>query len=57
MKQRPAYAAMMGVFTPYADRTSYVRPDGKIAFVYSSLDPDQHVAGTLKAVTALQRQP
>jgi len=53
-----SYDATMGFFTPYADRTSYVvRPDGRIAFVYSSLDPDQHVAGTLKAVAALQRRP
>src|SRR6202046_5041652 len=53
-----SYDAAMGFFTPYADRTSYVvRPDGRIAFVYSSLDPDQHVAGTVKAVSALQRRP
>ena len=53
-----SYDATMGFFTPYADRTSYVvRSDGRIAFVYSSLDPDQHVAGTLKAVAALQRRP
>jgi hypothetical protein len=31
-----------------------VTQDGKIAFVYSSLNPDQHVAGTLKAVRALK---
>ena len=49
------YDAALGFFTPYADRTSYVvTPDGKIAFVYSSLNPDQHVAGTLKAVRALK---
>ena len=51
-----SYDATMGFFTPYADRTSYVvGQDGKIAFVYSSLDPDQHVAGTLKAVNALHQ--
>jgi len=49
------YDAALGFFTPYADRTSYVvTSDGKIAFVYSSLNPDQHVAGTLKAVRALK---
>jgi thioredoxin-dependent peroxiredoxin len=50
------YDAALGFLTPYADRTSYVvSSDGKIAFVYSSLNPDQHVAGTLKAVRALPR--
>jgi peroxiredoxin len=38
-----------------ADRTSYVVDrNGKIAFTYSNLDPDGHVAGTLKAVRALK---
>ncbi|MEO7055063.1 MAG: peroxiredoxin [Rhizomicrobium sp.] len=50
------YDAALGFLTPYADRTSYVvTQDGKIAFVYSSLNPDQHVAGTLKAVRALSK--
>ena len=49
------YDAALGFLTPYADRTSYVvTSDGKISFVYSSLNPDQHVAGTLKAVRALK---
>jgi peroxiredoxin len=49
------YDAALGFLTPYADRTSYVvAQDGKIAFVYSSLNPDQHVSGTLKAVRALR---
>ena len=49
------YDAALGFFTPYADRTSYVvTQEGKIAFVYSSLNPDQHVEGTLKAVRALK---
>lgn len=49
------YDAALGFLTPYADRTSYVvTQDGKIAFVYSSLNPDRHVAGTLKAVRALK---
>ncbi len=34
-----------------SDRTSYViAPDGKIIFVYSDLNPDQHVAKTLEAL-------
>jgi len=50
-----SYDAAMGFLTPYADRTSYVvTQDGKIAFVYSALDPDNHVAGTLKAVAMLR---
>ncbi len=35
----------------WSDRTSYViAPDGKILFVYSDLNPNQHVALTLDAV-------
>ncbi len=50
------YDAALGFLTPYADRTSYVvSQEGKIAFVYSSMNPDQHVAGTLKAVRALSK--
>ena len=50
-----SYDATMGFFTPYADRTSYVvAQNGKIAFAYSAFDPDNHVAGTLKAVAALR---
>jgi peroxiredoxin len=49
-----SYDAALGFLTPYADRTSYVvTANGRIAFAYSNLDPDQHVAGTLKAVRAL----
>lgn len=49
-----SYDAAMGFLTPYADRVSYVvAPDGKIAFAYSALDPDEHVSRTLKAVAAL----
>jgi peroxiredoxin Q/BCP len=48
------YDAAFGFLTPYADRVSYVIvPDGKITFVYSNLDPDQHVLRTLAAVKAL----
>jgi len=50
-----AYDAALGFLTPYADRVSYVvTQEGRIAFVYSSLNPDRHVAGTLKAVRALK---
>ncbi|HEX7758037.1 MAG TPA: peroxiredoxin [Caulobacteraceae bacterium] len=35
----------------WSDRTSYViAPDGKILFVYSDMNPNQHVALTLDAV-------
>jgi peroxiredoxin len=41
----------------YADRTSYViAPNGKIAYAYTSLDPDKHVANTLAALRALARR-
>ena len=41
----------------YANRTSYViGQDGKIAFAYTSLDPDQHVSKTLAAVQQLKKQ-
>lgn len=50
-----SYDAAMGLLTPYADRVSYVvAPNGKIAFAYSALDPDEHVSRTLKAVAALK---
>jgi peroxiredoxin Q/BCP len=45
---------VMGLF---ANRTSYViAPDGKIAYAYTSLDPDKHVANTLAALRALKRE-
>ncbi len=41
----------------YANRTSYViAPDGKIAYAYTSLDPDKHVANTLAALQALKTE-
>jgi peroxiredoxin len=50
-----SYDAALGFLTSYADRVSYVvAPDGRIAFVYSALDPDEHVSRTLKAVAALK---
>lgn len=45
-----AYDAKMPV-VPYANRISYViTPDHKVAFVYSAMNPDQHVSLTLAAV-------
>ena len=39
----------------YANRTSYViAQDGKIAYAYTSLDPDKHVANTLAALRKLK---
>jgi peroxiredoxin Q/BCP len=51
-----SYDAALGFLTAYASRTSYVvSQDGRIAFAYSDLDPDQHVSRTLKAVQNLKR--
>jgi peroxiredoxin Q/BCP len=48
---RSYHSVILGL---YANRTSYViGRDGKIAYVYSSLDPDKHVANTLAALRAL----
>lgn len=45
------YDAAMTLLPNTADRISYViAPDGKVLYVYASMDPDQHVANTLKAV-------
>jgi peroxiredoxin (alkyl hydroperoxide reductase subunit C) len=36
---------------PMSDRISYViSPDGKILYTYASMDPEHHVANTMKAV-------
>ena len=52
------YDAVLGFFTPYADRTSYViAPDGRIVFAYSDLDPDEHVSKTLAALKMLAQRP
>jgi peroxiredoxin Q/BCP len=46
-----AYDAVLLWKTSYASRTSYViTPDGKIAYRYSDMNPDKHVANTLAAV-------
>jgi len=53
LKIASAYGAkVLGLF---ANRTSYViAPDGKIAYAYTSLDPDKHVANTLAALRRLK---
>jgi thioredoxin-dependent peroxiredoxin len=46
------------ILNAYADRTSYViAPDGKIAYAYTNLDPDKHVANTLAALRTLKAEP
>jgi peroxiredoxin len=50
-----SYKATIG-FGPltYSDRTSYViSPEGKIVYVYRSMDPSEHVARTLAALRTL----
>jgi peroxiredoxin len=45
------YDAVLPQKPEYSNRTSYViTPDGKIAYSYTALDPDQHVANTIAAV-------
>jgi peroxiredoxin len=46
-----AYDAVLLWKTSYASRVSYViTPDGRIAYRYSDMNPDKHVANTLAAV-------
>ena len=46
-----AYDAELGTSPGRANRISYViSPEGEIVYAYSSMNPDQHVANTLKAV-------
>ena len=48
-----AYDAVLLWKTGYANRTSYVvTPDGRIAYSYSDMNPDRHVANTLAAIRA-----
>ena len=45
------YDAVLAQRPEFSDRISYViTPDGKVLYVYASLDPDKHVANTLQAV-------
>ena len=46
-----AYDAGLGSHTERAARMSYViSPQGKIIYEYTAMEPDEHVANTLKAV-------
>jgi thioredoxin-dependent peroxiredoxin len=55
LKVAAAYDAILKAAPKYADRTSYViAKDGKIAYVYSSLNPDKHVENTLLALKQLE---
>ncbi len=46
-----SYDSTLAIFPGHSDRTSYViEPTGKVLFVYSDLNPNQHVALTLDAV-------
>jgi peroxiredoxin Q/BCP len=46
-----SYDAILPQDAKYANRTSYViAPDGTIVYSYTDLNPDQHVANTLKAI-------
>jgi len=54
LKVAAAYDAILKANPKYANRTSYViSQHGKITYVYSSLDPDKHVANTLDALKEL----
>ena len=45
------YGAALPGHETYANRTSYVvAPDGKIVYMYTDMNPEQHVANTLKAI-------
>ncbi|MBV9510962.1 MAG: peroxiredoxin [Caulobacteraceae bacterium] len=51
LKIAKSYDATLAMFPGHSNRTSYViTPDHKIAFVYSDLNPAQHVATTLGAL-------
>ncbi len=47
-----AYDSVLIPLLSYADRTCYViTPDGKVLYSFTSLDPDQHVANTIQALS------
>ena len=49
------YKSTLALRPGWSDRTSYViAPDGRIAAVYSALNPDKHVETTLAAVKKLK---
>src|SRR5579863_1478480 len=46
-----AYGAQLPGHETYANRTSYViTPDGKVIYMFTNMNPDQHVANTLAAI-------
>ena len=48
------FDALMQTRPDYATRVSYViAPDGKVAFIYQSLNPEKHVEKMLSAVKDL----
>lgn len=50
------YAVAMPKLVGRSNRTSFViAPSGRIAYAYSAMRPDEHVANTLAAVRALKR--
>ncbi len=52
-----AYGAAMPLLSSYAKRVSYViGTDGRIAYAYSSMSPDEHVPNTLAALRALAKR-
>lgn len=51
------YDAALSVMPNTAARVSFViAPPGKVVYVYDSMDPEQHVANTLKALQAWREQ-
>jgi peroxiredoxin (alkyl hydroperoxide reductase subunit C) len=46
------YGATLPGHEAYANRTSYVvAPDGKVIYMFTDMNPEQHVANTLKAIS------
>jgi peroxiredoxin len=53
-----AYDAVLAAKPTLADRTSYlIAPDGHILYAYTDLNPDQHVANLLAALTRWKTRP
>lgn len=47
-----SYGAALPGHETYANRTSYVvAPDGKVIYMYTAMDPKDHVNNTLKAIS------
>ena len=50
-----SYDSILKQAPQYADRTSYlIDKDGKIAYVYTSLNPDKHVSNLLDALQTIK---